>query len=258
VGVAHQSWPSSETYRGYPTIRGNFERFYKEFPDRYHRFALSTDATVEEMQRLFGFDGTRVLDVASGTGRSTFAIAKHAASVVGVEPWTEMRAEAIRRQRLLGVTNVEFVEGSTVDLPAFAPRSFDRAVSVYGAPFYYYGSPEEDRRQTELLLARFEALLRPGGVIAFGCTSPGWRRIESQEEGFAFETGRLDPNDDFDRELPRLGFAHRDALVEQEFGSLDEALATYGFIYGERAIDYLLDRNTHRIPIALRVYWRRV
>jgi SAM-dependent methyltransferase len=255
--VAHQTWHPTETYRGHPTLRMDWERFYKEFPDRYHRFALSTDLVVEAMHRIFGFGGARVLDVASGTGRSTFAIARWAAHVVGVEPWAEMRNEAIRRQAGLGVTNVEFLEGGTEALPPAPPRSFDRAVSVYGAPFYYYGSPEENRRRTELLLARLEALLRPSGVVAFGSTSPTWRRIENQDAGFVFERGALSPDGD-DRELPPLGFAHDDVLVEQDYGSVEEALATYGFIYGERAIDYILDRNTHRIPIGLRLFWRRV
>jgi SAM-dependent methyltransferase len=115
--LTNLTWHPSEVYRGYPTIRMDWERFYKEFADRYHRFALATDAVVAEMHGLFGFGGTRVLDLTSGTGRSTFAIAKHAAHAVGVEPWAEMRNEALRLQRALGVTNVEFLAGGTEALP---------------------------------------------------------------------------------------------------------------------------------------------
>lgn len=56
-------WRRSELYRGYPTIRQDWDRFSKEFPDRYHRFSIASDHVVGEMQRLFGFDGHRVLDL---------------------------------------------------------------------------------------------------------------------------------------------------------------------------------------------------
>jgi hypothetical protein len=43
-----------------------------------------------------------------------------------------------------------------------------------------------------------------------------------------------------------------------DYGSLEEALATWGFIYGEEAIDYLLDRRTSRLTWSLRIWHREV
>jgi hypothetical protein len=52
------------------------------------------------------------------------------------------------------------------------------------------------------------------------------------------------------------GFAQDDVAVEIDYGSVEEAIATYGFIYGEPAIDYLLGRGTSKINWSLRLCQR--
>ena len=102
-------------HRGYATIR-DFWEHYTEFADIYDRFALSSVKAVDELERLFGFTGTRVLNLGSGTGRDSLVIAERAREVIGIEPSPAMREYAIAKQRALGVENVEFVDGVAEDL----------------------------------------------------------------------------------------------------------------------------------------------
>ena len=233
-------------HRGYPTLPGYWERFYRDDPELYDRFALSSVHAVAEMDALFGFADTNVLVLSAGTGRDAFEIAARARSVVGIEPSAAMREYAIHKQRRLGVANLEFLEGVGEDLSHLPDDSFDRVVSVHGVPF-----PEDAERAVVRGCLR---VVRRGGHIAFVSTTPGWQ----------MDHERTPPRDasaapDFLEEyLGPFGFRARDVVVEMDYGSVDEALATWGYIYGEEAIDYLLDRRTSRLTWSLRIWHRGV
>jgi len=236
-------------YRGFSTLEEDWDRFYREYPHLYDRFAVSSVHAVHELQATIGFTGTRVLDVGSGTGKSTFEIAKYAEYVVGVEPWVEMRAFAIKQQARLGIRNVAFVDGTGENLPAFSENIFDHAVSVYGVPILWEDATRR-RRDCDAFIRSCHRVVKPGGYIIVVSTTPGWRPDHLR---------RAKPRRySLDDLLGPHGFAHRDVAVVLDYGSVDEALRTYGFIYGEPAIDYLLDRQTPRLNWSLRIYVTRV
>lgn len=64
------------------TIEGDWDRFYLEFPDVYDRFAVTTPPLVAAAHALVDFTDKVVIDAGSGTGKSTFELAKHARSIV--------------------------------------------------------------------------------------------------------------------------------------------------------------------------------
>lgn len=64
AGIAR---PDPPLHRGWATIDGDWDRFYREFPGTYDRFAISTDLIVAEMREIADFDGTNVLVLAAGT-----------------------------------------------------------------------------------------------------------------------------------------------------------------------------------------------
>ena len=66
----------------------------------------------------------RVLDVATGTGHTAFALAPYATEVVAVDFTVPMLAAAQQVAATRQITNVRFVEGDTLALP-FAEHSFD-------------------------------------------------------------------------------------------------------------------------------------
>jgi SAM-dependent methyltransferase len=203
----------------------------------------------------YGLAGT-VLDVASGTGRSTFALAGWARRVVGLEPWEPMLTVAERRQRALGLGNVAFVRGAAEALP-FAPRSLDHAVSVWGFPVWFPDAGELGRKLGRRFVAACRAVVRPGGWVV---------AVEGAPNQAAGELTRvvlpetLVPEDvgPRDRYMAELGFRAWDLDVVADYGTVEEAVATYGFIFGRRAIAHLRAHDVSRVAWRLRVQELRI
>jgi ubiquinone/menaquinone biosynthesis C-methylase UbiE len=104
--------------------------------------------------------GTRVLDVATGTGNAAIPAAGTGASVVACDITPELMATGAARNAA-----VEWVEGDAQDLP-FPDASFDVVMSCIGAMF----APDHERTAHELL-----RVCRPGGTIGmFNWTPEGW------------------------------------------------------------------------------------
>lgn len=109
------------------------------------------------VQRLNLAPGTRVLDVACGTGNTAIPAAQAGAKVIGVDIASNLIAQARERAQAVNL-NCEFREGDAEQLD-FPTESFDVVISVFGAMF----APRPDRVAAELL-----RVCRPGGTIAMG------------------------------------------------------------------------------------------
>ena len=117
--------------------------------------------------------GTRILDVATGTGLVAFGLARRGAKVVGLDQSEQMLAGARRRLAahpgLAG--QVTFVRGEAERLP-FADREFDALTFTYLLRYV------DDRAATMRELVR---VVRPGGrigMVEFGVPqSPALRAL---------------------------------------------------------------------------------
>ena len=117
--------------------------------------------------------GTRILDVATGTGLVAFGLARRGATVVGLDQSEQMLAGARRRLAahpgLAG--QVTFVRGEAERLP-FADREFDALTFTYLLRYV------DDRAATMRELVR---VVRPGGrigMVEFGVPqSPALRAL---------------------------------------------------------------------------------
>lgn len=118
-------------------------------------------AEQEFIDRLKLKPGSRVLDVACGTGNTAIPAARVGAKVTGVDIASNLLAQARERARQTGV-NAEFREGDAEQLD-FPDASFDVVISVFGAMF----APRPERVATEFL-----RVCRPGGTIAMGNWTP--------------------------------------------------------------------------------------
>jgi ubiquinone/menaquinone biosynthesis C-methylase UbiE len=101
------------------TIEGRWDILYRDYPDVYEAFSsfpYEPDAMSVLMAK-FPIGDATVLDIGSGTGKSSFALAEHAREVIGVEPGAAMRAVAERSAAALGVRNIRFLEGDGAAIP---------------------------------------------------------------------------------------------------------------------------------------------
>lgn len=117
------------------------------------------DAGIDLVRRLGVTPGTRVLDIATGTGNAALAAARAGAEVTGLDLAPELFDTAQARAEDLGVT-VTWQEGDAEALP-YRDGSFDRVVSNFGVMF----APRHRQAAKELV-----RVLRPGGRFAL----TGW------------------------------------------------------------------------------------
>jgi SAM-dependent methyltransferase len=105
--------------------------------------------------------GTRVLDVACGTGNAAIPAARAGAVVKGLDLVPELLEGGRRKAAEAGVT-VEWVEGDAEALP-FENGSFDRVFSTFGHMF----APRHRQAAEELV-----RVSSAGGVIGICCWTP--------------------------------------------------------------------------------------
>lgn len=121
---------------------------------------LKTSA-LEFLSRVPIEPGTRLLDVACGTGQIAFPAARAGARVTGLDIAPNLVAQARARAREEGI-DVRFDEGDAEQLP-YDDASFDVVVSLIGAMF----APRPERVASELV-----RVCRPGGHIVMGNWTP--------------------------------------------------------------------------------------
>jgi ubiquinone/menaquinone biosynthesis C-methylase UbiE len=95
-------------------VAANVERFsgFAEVYDRYR--PQPPPVIVDLLTQLVQCDRPAVVDLGSGTGLSSLLWTNRAATVTGVEPNPDMRAQAARRAEAAGALNVRFIEGLSI------------------------------------------------------------------------------------------------------------------------------------------------
>lgn len=115
----------------------------------------------EFIERLSLQPGTRVLDVACGSGNLALPAARAGAIVTGVDIAPNLLEQARARAASEGLT-IQFDEGDAENLP-YDDVAFDVVVSMFGAMF----AP-----RPELVAAELVRVCRPGGRIAMANWTP--------------------------------------------------------------------------------------
>ena len=168
--------------------------------------------------------GSRVLDVAAGTGNVSVAASQRGARVLACDISPAM-IEAGRARTRADKLHVEWRECDAQSLP-LPDRAFDAALSAFGVMF----APDPDRAAGELL-----RVVRPGGTVALASWSDAgvWPAVnEPIAEALSFEGPN--PLDWGDPELVRARFGNRVRsldVFEREaswvFADVDEACAWF-------------------------------
>jgi len=105
--------------------------------------------------------GSKVLDVACGTGNTAIPAAKAGASVTGVDIATNSLEQARKRAAAENLS-VRFEEGDAEELP-YKDSSFDVVLTMFGAMF----APRPEKAAAELV-----RVCKPGGIIAMANWTP--------------------------------------------------------------------------------------
>jgi len=113
------------------------------------------------IQRLGIPAGTRVLDIATGTGNLAIPLARAGCFVTGVDIAPNLLVQARERAAAEGL-NVQFDEGDAEALP-YPDASFDAVVTMFGAMF----AP-----RPELVAAEMARVLKPGGLLSMANWNP--------------------------------------------------------------------------------------
>ena len=115
----------------------------------------------EFIDRLELAPGTRVLDVACGSGNLAIPAAHKGADVTGVDIATNLIGQARERAKSEGLA-IQFEEGDAEQLP-YDDASFDTVVTMFGAMF----APRPELVASELI-----RVCKPGGRIAMANWTP--------------------------------------------------------------------------------------
>jgi ubiquinone/menaquinone biosynthesis C-methylase UbiE len=101
--------------------------------------------------------GSRVLEAGCGVGAQTVTLAKNSpgASILAVDISEASLAEAEKKVRAAGLTNVRFQQDDIFQLP-FEPRSFDHVFVCFVL---------EHLREPRVALETLKGFLKPGGTI---------------------------------------------------------------------------------------------
>lgn len=236
------------------TIENRWDIMYRDYPEVYEAFAEVKRRPAKDFAKMLHVKDKIVVDVASGTGRSTFPLARSARKVIGIEPEEAMLKIARQTMKQNGIKNVVFRKGTSDRIP-LPDHSVDIVVAVGSASFY-------NRENIERFVTESERILVDDGFIYSIDVAPGWyggdlapviygpsRRKKGAGYGFGFIR-----SDTF----AALGFKHKDFYQFQEFDSLDHILSTYGFIFGKKAIDYIKAHDKTAIKWKWRIFSKQV
>ena len=230
------------------TIENRWDILYRDYPEIYEEFASvpKQPPLVDVIRQCFALDGKMVVDVGSGTGRSTFQFARYAQSVIGVEPEAAMRDVAVRLAGEKHIDNVRFVPGAAQGIP-LPDGSADVVVAVTAGSLH-------DEENIAAFSREAERVVREGGAIFSADIASGWYGGDLASVIAGLDTGLL-ARDEF---FPKYGYERLDYFALQDYGSVEAIIKTYGFIFGRNAIDYIREHHKTVVKWKISIHHRLV
>jgi ubiquinone/menaquinone biosynthesis C-methylase UbiE len=232
------------------SLEGRWDILYRDYPEVYEEWGRIPkvpsflDVVIERFR--FSLKEKVVVDVGSGTGLSTLALAQDAEFLIGIEPQDSMIAIAMANAKEQGVTNVRFEVGMAEDLP-LDDDSVDAAIG------FTLGAGDTKKAASEM-----ERVVRPGGFVLRGDVAPGWYGGELNPIITGKPRNETAPEGSRDAILASLGYEAMDIFMDQDYGTVERAVRTYGFIHSKRAIDYIREHNVTSIRWKARARFKTV
>lgn len=242
------------------SIENRWDILYRDYPEVYHRFASGATRepdTTTIVNDMFKLHNKAVLDIGSGTGQSTLGLARYAKSVIGIEPNSAMLMTAQEGMKGRDTGNIIFIQGKAQNIPLKAD-SVDMAIFVTSLPIYHPEIAKMEENAKEVI-NEASRVIRTGGFIISVDIAPFWYGGELAP--VILGRNRRTPEDVIGK-LPHilieeLYFEYKDFFQTQKYKSMQDILQTYGFIYGKKAIQYLIKHQKTTVKWKFRIYYKR-
>ena len=226
------------------SIENRWDILYRDYPEVYEAFSNTPyhPTVYEQLPGIIELSGKSIADVGAGTGSSSLALARFARQVIGIEREAAMLRLAREKARIEGAEHVTFLSGDALALP-LADDSVDLVTGITLA--LYPPDQYRDFIREGLRVAR--------GPVVYVGIPPGWYGGDLYE--VIEDVEKVD--DEVDRIfLEEFHFAYQDIFSDQDYGTLEHIVSTYGFIFGRKAIEVLKREKKTSICWKFRVYWR--
>src|SRR5512134_3364251 len=226
------------------SIENRWDILYRDYPEVYEAFSNTPyhPTIYEQLRGIIDLHGKRIADVGAGTGSSSLALARFARQVIGIEREAAMLRQAREKVPGTNAEQVTFLSGDALALP-LADNSVDLVTGITLALY----PPEQYREFIR------EGLRVAKGPLVYLGIPPGWYG------GDLYEV--IEDVEKVDEEVDHIfidefQFAYQDLFSNQEYGTVEHIVSTYGFIFGRKAIEHLKRENKTSIRWKFRVYWR--
>jgi ubiquinone/menaquinone biosynthesis C-methylase UbiE len=222
-------------------VTDHFIDIYQSRAEAYQRMIAAEDVEgnlLRALEAVTPFEGKRVLDVGSGTGRLPQLLARKAEVMVGVDLHRAMLVESGRERERLGA-HWELVQADARALPVasgwagvvMAGWAMGHFNSWFGAGW---------RKQIDRALAEMQRAAAPDGVLVIMET---------------LGTGQLQPGAPTEA-LRRYhdyletawGFRRQEIATDYQFDSVDEAVACTEFFFGPELAQKIREKGWARVP----------
>jgi ubiquinone/menaquinone biosynthesis C-methylase UbiE len=226
------------------SIENRWDILYRDYPEVYEAFSNTPyyPTIYEQLPGIIDLQGKRIADVGAGTGSSSLALARFAQQVIGIESEAAMLRQAREKVRGAETQHVIFLSGDALALP-LTDSSVDLVTGITLALY----PPERYREFIG------EGLRVAKGPLVYLGISPGWYGGDLYDVIEDIE--KVD--DEVDRIfIKEFQFAYQDIFSNQEYGTVENIVSTYGFIFGKKAIEHLKRENKTTIRWKFRVYWK--
>ena len=238
----------------------DFDWFSAYHPDLYHRFALSTDGLMDELEKVVDLSDLVVADIGAGTGRATIRAAEKAKQVYAIDVYRSVVDFGHNLMRELGLRNVDYLRGDAAHIP-LSDNSVDASLHSFA------------------VLDHKEAyrVLKPGGFLIYLGPAPGSlcgeltatladeypELIRSVAPVELFDPS-CPPSESLSEEdswgnVPLMAPRNfHDFTYAADYGDCTEAAAILGRLYGPKAKSYILDRGQSTFSERLRITSARI
>jgi SAM-dependent methyltransferase len=226
------------------SIENRWDILYRDYPEVYEAFSNTPyyPNVYEQLAEIIDLRGKCIADVGAGTGSSSLALARSARQVIGIEREAAMLQLAREKAKGEGMERVTFLSGDALALP-LADNSVDLVTGITLAVY-----PPEGYRD----FIREGLRVATGPVVYLGIP-PGWYGGELYE--LIEDVEKVDDKVD-QIFLEEFHFAHQDIFSDQDYGTVEHIVSTYGFIFGKKTIEYLRREKKTTMRWKFRVYWR--